>query len=381
MASVPPPDTRSDAGYWEVAFDVIPFPIYVADCASHRLISVNHAMRQRSGAKAGETCHKAIYGLDQPCHFCRMDELAAKGGLSQSGVVFEYFDDRTDRWYQLQESLLAWTDGRTAKYSVAIDISSLKESQNALAEAHAQLSMKNRRLQETLTELHRTTRDQRDLVATVSHEFRGPVAVIDGSAQLLEHYCQGDPEAMEEVAKIRRGTAGLADVIKLCLADERLEGQAMALRPAVMEVGELAASVCASSLRHGAEQRLRLEVRQSGEVLADPGLFGLALSNVIDNGLKYAPAGSPVDVVVDLQDDLFTISVMDQGPGIAPHLRERVFERFFRIDPNGPAEGAGLGLAIVKRILDLHGHGFAIADRDGGGCVFTIYMPPAQKDS
>lgn len=133
--------------YWDTVFDAIPFPIYVVDAATHELIVVNRAMRQRTGGQAGELCYKAIYRKDEPCLFCAVPRLLANAQPIGSSLILEYFNDLDDRWYQLQESLISWFDGRAAKHSVAIDVSELKEAQNALAEAHAELSLKTRELE------------------------------------------------------------------------------------------------------------------------------------------------------------------------------------------------------------------------------------------
>ena len=104
-----------DPGYWEVIFDVIPFPVYVADYANHQIICANRAMRQRVGCRPGEKCHQAIYQQDQPCLFCKMGELEAKGEAADNHVVFEHFNDLDDCWYQLRETMVTWFDGRRAK--------------------------------------------------------------------------------------------------------------------------------------------------------------------------------------------------------------------------------------------------------------------------
>lgn len=135
-----------EPGYWDIIFDVIPFPIYVVDVATHDLICVNRTMRQRIGETLAAKCHQAIYRQDSPCFFCRMGELESMGVGRDNCLVFEHFNDVDDRWYQLQEALITWFDGRRAKYSIAVDISALKAVQNALAEAHAELALKNKAL-------------------------------------------------------------------------------------------------------------------------------------------------------------------------------------------------------------------------------------------
>lgn len=368
------PESVSPADPWEVAFDAIPFPIYVADCASYDIICVNHAMRRRSGGTVGEKCHKAIYRRDAPCEFCRMDELRRMGGQARNLLVFEHFDDARDCWYQLQESLMYWNDGRIAKYSVAVDISGVKEVQNALAEAHAQLALTNRDLAGALEGQREAMRHQRNLLAMVSHEFRMPLAIIEGAAQLLEIYNRTQDDALDEVGKVRRAVRRLTDLIDVCLAEERLDTSLPTLKTSVFDLADLAASVCATGRRMVGESRVTLTVRGSGDVAADQGLLGLALSNLIDNALKYTQQHTVVEVVVDSHGDGLTFQVLDRGPGVPEAERERIFEKFYRSSSTGAIGGAGLGLSIVKRIIELHGGTVAVDDRPGGGALFTIRL-------
>lgn len=132
--------------YWDTIFDAVPFPIYVVDVARLELINANRAMRLSTGAQTGDRCYQAIYHKESPCMFCAIGELSRAPQPMGSTVILEYFNDLDDCWYQLQESMISWFDGRIAKYSIAVDISKLKETQNALAEAHAELSLKSKEL-------------------------------------------------------------------------------------------------------------------------------------------------------------------------------------------------------------------------------------------
>jgi diguanylate cyclase (GGDEF)-like protein len=132
---------------FESHFDLIPFGIYVVEAASYTLVYSNKAFIARFGDKAGRTCHQALYERDTPCLNCRMAELLTETGLPNGEtLVFEHFNDVDDRWYQMQVRTMTWPDGRVVKYSIAVDISELKETQNRLAEAHAELALKNREL-------------------------------------------------------------------------------------------------------------------------------------------------------------------------------------------------------------------------------------------
>jgi len=99
--------------------------------------------------------------------------------------------------------------------------------------------------------------------------------------------------------------------------------------------------------------------------------------NLLDNAARYAPPGSSVRLELASRDGAARLSVSDQGPGIAPELRERVFESYYRI-PGAAGEGSGLGLAIVREIAAQHGATVELGEGDGGrGARFTVTFPPA----
>ncbi len=162
---------------WMAAQDAIPFPVYVVDSATMKLLAVNTAMRKRSGAAVGESCHTQIYGQERPCIHCPLGEMVANQGKNRRKIVFELFNEADDRWYQMEETLIPWHDGTVAKYSIAVDITTLKETQNALVEAHAELALKSRELErlvvtDQLTGLSNRRRLEETLMAEVERADR-----------------------------------------------------------------------------------------------------------------------------------------------------------------------------------------------------------------
>lgn len=167
----------AETGYWATVFDIIPYPIYIVAVDTLNLVAVNRTMGEKVRARVGSKCYESIYQQEAPCIFCKIGELMQKPQPIGSSIVFEHFNDIDDCWYQLQETLMAWHDGRIAKYSIAVDISALKEVQNALAEAHAQLALKNRQLEKAsitdyLTGLYNRRRIDTILEAEVERAVR-----------------------------------------------------------------------------------------------------------------------------------------------------------------------------------------------------------------
>ncbi|NDV25611.1 GGDEF domain-containing protein [Desulfovibrio sp. JC010] len=133
---------------FETHFNIIPFPIYVIDINSYEIVFCNSSFKAVFGDRTDNTCYEALYGHEAPCIDCRIPQLVDdKRGPNGLSLTVEKFNERNDRWYQLQEKALSWPDGRTVKHTIAVDITELKEVQNKLVEAHASLALKTRQLE------------------------------------------------------------------------------------------------------------------------------------------------------------------------------------------------------------------------------------------
>ncbi len=304
-----------------------------------------------------------------------MAELERREPAGENQIVFEHFNDHDDCWYQLRETMVTWIDGRRAKYSVAVDISALKEVQNALAEAHAELSLKNRRLNAALDGERRVMRGQRNFLAMVSHEFRMPLAIIEGAAQLLDIYSRPKEEAADEVAKIQRAVRRMTDLIEVCLADDRLDSAMTSLHLSEVDLVGMLREVCDERQPTTGGGRLVLSTAAGVRLVADLTLLRVAISNLVDNALKYSPPEATVEVGLDVGDGVVTVTVADRGRGIDPGEDERIFEKFFRSPSADGVRGAGLGLFIVRRVADLHQGRVEVKARPGGGSVFALTLP------
>jgi heavy metal sensor kinase len=222
--------------------------------------------------------------------------------------------------------------------------------------------------------------EQKRLVADTSHELRTPLAVMRTE---IDVSLRSDalPHAAREVLKsnreeVDRMIATVENLLTLArtgdgglqLARERLDLQVLAAS-AVERLGPLAQ-------RRGVI--LSLE-GSSATVCGDPEHLGHALRNLIDNAIKFSPAGGQVTVRAWRAQEEAGVTVEDEGPGIREELRERVFDRFFRVDPSRARTtgGSGLGLAIARELALAHGGRIAVATRRPRGSAFTIGLPLA----
>ena len=117
------------------------------------------------------------------------------------------------------------------------------------------------------------------------------------------------------------------------------------------------------------------------EVTGDRALLRQAMSNLVENAVKYSPDGSEVQLIARRGEDCVILEVTDQGSGIPKELQERVFEPFFRVDDARSRQqgGAGLGLALVRAIVEAHGGTVCVEENDGGGSRFVVKLPAARR--
>jgi two-component system, OmpR family, sensor kinase len=164
------------------------------------------------------------------------------------------------------------------------------------------------------------------------------------------------------------------DLLILASADE---GR-IALAKEPVDLAEIAC-LAAGSLRALAARRgVRLETGGTAVlVLGDPERLRHAVRNLIENAIKFSPPGSVVEVSTAGSGQVATLAVLDEGPGLAAEHRDRIFERFYRVDRarTRGAGGSGLGLAIVREVVEAHGGRVGVQPRDSAGSVFSLEMP------
>ncbi len=239
-----------------------------------------------------------------------------------------------------------------------------------------------------ISEMRRLEKVRRDFVANVSHELRTPVSVIQANAETLldgalTHPTRG-PEFLNAILRnaqrLSRLVSDLLDLSRIESGHFSLEIQPTAVSAAVQRAVE--------SIR-GLAQRKRLVVTAniSSElsVLADSTAFDQVLTNLIVNAVKYTPEDGHVEIRADRAPaehagaPVIHIEVCDDGSGIEPRHRLRIFERFYRVDPGRSREmgGTGLGLSIVKHLVGaMHGE-VGVSDNPTGGSVFRVTLPAA----
>ena len=225
--------------------------------------------------------------------------------------------------------------------------------------------------------LEATERRRLQLVGDVAHELRTPLTTLDGYLEGLEDGVvqPGAPTWQLLRTETGRLTRLVSDLAELW----RAEAQQLALHPMHIDVADVARQVQARFTPSGATRDVTIEVSGvSVAALADPDRLAQVLSNYMSNALRLAPEGTTVRLVTDRVGDRALVSVIDDGPGLAPSQLEAVFERFYRVDAarSRSAGGSGIGLAIARAVAAaMGGRAWAESRGPGLGARFMIEFP------
>jgi two-component system sensor histidine kinase SenX3 len=236
-------------------------------------------------------------------------------------------------------------------------------------------------LAEDRTAARRVEEMRRDFTANVSHELKTPVGAISLLAETIADSAD-EPDTVRHFAgRMGKESRRLAALVQEIIELSRLQEPDALVEPEVVEVDDVVAEAV-DRVRVEAQSRkvtLVLGGVQGVKVYGDPALLTTAVRNLLDNAIRYAPPTSRVSVGVSHTSGQVRIAVVDQGPGIPEDQRERVFERFYRLDAARSREtgGSGLGLSIVKHIANDHGGRVDVWSTVGKGSTFTLVLPEA----
>jgi two-component system sensor histidine kinase SenX3 len=220
---------------------------------------------------------------------------------------------------------------------------------------------------------------RRDFVANISHELKTPI----GALSLLSEAVLGakdDSEAVTRFAsRMQIEAKRLTDLVQEIIQLSRVQ-DSDPLKEAQLLLASDIIKKALDQCRTTADSRqitLTFQESEDGAILGDRDHLTMAIHNLIENAINYSPAETKVAVSTSIQDEIITISVADQGIGIPEAEVERIFERFYRVDPARSREtgGTGLGLSIVKHVITKHGGEISVWSSENVGSTFSIRLP------
>ena len=234
-----------------------------------------------------------------------------------------------------------------------------------------------------VTELHRLETVRREFVANASHELKTPITAIRGLVETLIDDKELDYSRRERfLCKIKEQSLRLSSIVTDLLTLSRLESESNEMRRVAVDLREVILATAKTFAAMAEDRGIAMETQvpnASVEVLGDEEALCQVVSNLLDNAIKYTPEGGRVWVRLYLQGADAVIEVQDTGVGIEPKDRERIFERFYRVDKARSRElgGTGLGLSIVKHIAISHGGRVTVDSTPGMGSTFRVFLPLA----
>ena len=300
--------------------------------------------------------------------------LRASAAAVEMGLVR---DDRLDVAEVLDMVRQVHRDGETREADVVIPV-----RRGAPIHIHALVATVTSRLvvvlAEDRTQARRVEAIRRDFIANVSHELKTPIGAIKLLAEAVGE-ARDDPEAVSRFASrmIDEGER-LTRLVQQIIDLSRLQNDAQSENAGVVKVGDLIADACEHSLTDAEAKDISLTTAIEPDLLVygDRSQLHAAVSNLVENAVTYSPEHSRVAVSAELSEDRVRITVTDNGIGIPTEDLDRIFERFYRVDPARARAtgGTGLGLSIVKHVAASNGGTVEVWSEPGLGSSFTLVL-------
>ena len=229
------------------------------------------------------------------------------------------------------------------------------------------------------SEMRRLDSIRRDFVANISHELKTPI----GALSILSEAVLGasdDPEAIVRFAtRMQTESKRLSDLVQEIINLSRLQDDDPLKNAKVIDLNEVLLDAIGQSELNANARNIEVVYSEqaSAKIKGDQSQISMAISNLIENAINYSPEGTRVAVALRVDDGLAEVSVTDQGIGIPEKDLERIFERFYRVDParSRATGGTGLGLSIVKHVATNHGGDVSVWSVEGAGSTFTLRFP------
>ncbi|MEM5948264.1 ATP-binding protein [Spirochaetia bacterium 38H-sp] len=269
---------------------------------------------------------------------------------NKKGARYEYCPDG-ERYQEISISPISLNREENSAIIVIRDISSIKKLQKI----------------------------RKDFVSNVSHELKTPISSIIGYTETLAEIISPEDSTARRFAEtIHNNAVRLGNIVEDLLMLSRIEQNNTEIKKAPHSLSELIQKAIDTINNAAEEKGITISTVEKPDItiMANPGLMIQALGNILDNAVRYCPAGTTVTIDWQEEADISRIIIRDNGPGIPQKDLSRIFERFYRVESsrNRNTGGTGLGLAIVKHIVESHGGGIEAESPPTGGTQFVIRL-------
>lgn len=228
------------------------------------------------------------------------------------------------------------------------------------------------------SEQMRREKFQREILATTTHDLKGPLGAITLSAEMAFEMAPIEGRLRDILVRISSSARSATNLIEEFLSARRIQEGSFILRPQPCDVGELAREVLEDYVTIAKSRSIEIRL-DAGEnlpaVMVDRSGFGRVLSNLLSNATKFTRKGGTIDVRLRSGGEELLLEVQDSGTGMEPAEVQRIFDRFSRLDKHQDVAGSGLGLFVVKSIVAAHGGRIDVWTKLGEGTKFTLVFP------
>ena len=239
------------------------------------------------------------------------------------------------------------------------------------------------RLEASITVQRQLMGTQRQFMADASHELRTPVATTRTAANVaLQQPHRDELEYRDTLAIIEQQAARLSRIVDDLFTLARADAGTYPLRQMAMYLDEVVEDVVRAARVLASTRDVSIDAAAvpSATFTGDEELIRRLMVNLLDNAIRYTPAGSTVRVDLAQAPGGYALSISDRGPGIPLEVQPHIFERFYRADAartrrEGPGGGAGLGLAMARWVAEVHGGHLTLAQSSEAGTTFTAFLP------
>jgi two-component system sensor histidine kinase SenX3 len=225
---------------------------------------------------------------------------------------------------------------------------------------------------------------RRDFVANISHELKTPIGALSLLGEAISQASE-DPSAIKKFSeRIQFEAKRLSELVQEIINLSRLQDSDPVLDAISVDIDDVVQQAISNSQIHAMDRNIELRrgAPSNATVIGDRNQLIIAITNLIENAINYSGDGTMVTINTERDGDVVKIDVIDQGIGISETEVDRIFERFYRVDPARSREtgGTGLGLAIVKHIVRIHGGEINVWSTQGVGSTFSIRLPINQEE-
>ena len=224
-------------------------------------------------------------------------------------------------------------------------------------------------------ELESTEIIQTDFISNVSHEFKTPIAAIEGYSMLLQNDDNLTNEQKEYVDKIIFNAQRLSSLTGSILILSKLENQSIVANRTLFDLTEQIRQSLLALETEWEKKDIEFDVElDEADIIGNEAIFHHVWDNLIANAIKFSPRGGVIKMTLSKYDTRVVFTISDQGPGITEDGKKHIFDKFYQEDSSHKQKGNGLGLALVKKIIELEDGEIFVTNNDDTGCTFTVIL-------